>query len=112
MVVDQENHSHCAPAAVLDQAVAAEMSLQRHQAPTAEPQQLREHKAYAAPSVHGAVCSRHVHLLVGLCGGRYVMRTTGRSLCGVQAEREVIVELVASEQWESGWDSACCLTLG
>lgn len=98
MVVDQENHSNCVPAAVLDQAVAAEMSLQRHQGPTAGPQQRREHKAYAAPSVHGAACSRHVHLLVGLCGGRYVVRTDGRGLCGVQAEYEVVVELAASEQ--------------
>ncbi len=98
MIVDQENHSKCVPAAVLDQAVAAEMSLQRHQAPTAEPQQRLEHKAYAAPSVHGAVCSRHVHLLVGLCDGRYVMRTAGSGCCEAQAIREVVVELVASEQ--------------
>ena len=98
MNVDQENHYKRVPAAVLDQAVAAEMSLQRHQAPTAEPQQRREHKAYAAPGVHGAVCSRHVHLLVGLCGGRHVMRTAGSGLCGAQAKREAVVELVASEQ--------------
>ncbi len=96
--VDQENHCNCVPAVVPDQAVAAEMSLQKHQGPTAEPQQRREDKAYAAPSVHGAVCSRHVHLLVGLCGGQHVMRKAGIGFCRAQAIREVVVELVVSEQ--------------
>jgi len=98
VIVDHENYSNLVPAAVPDLAVAAEMSLRRHQAPTAELQQRRKHKAYAAPSVHGAVCSRHVHLLVGLCDGRYVMRTAGSGCCEAQAIREVVVELVASEQ--------------
>ena len=77
----------------------------------AELQQRLVYRASAAPSAHGAVCSRHVRQPVEACGGLFAVLRGGSGYCGSRATGEVTVEPVVSERLASWQDTACCLSL-
>ncbi len=99
------------PAAALDLAAATGTWFQRYQEPSAELRQPLVHKASAAPSAHGAECSRHVLRPVEPCGGRCGVQTGDIDRCEDQIASAAAEEPVASEQQVFLLDTACCLAV-